>query len=75
MWSSYVNIIVKTTYRTQGTLKTFKRFYPFTVHTFLADSLVLSKLNYSIVVFGLLPKYFQNHLQHVQKSTAGYVIN
>ena len=40
----------------------------------LAESLVLSRLNCSNVVFGLLPKYLQNCLQRVQKSAAGYVI-
>ena len=35
---------------------------------------MLSRLNYSNVVFGQLPKYLQNRLQRVQNSAAGYVI-
>ena len=73
-WSSHVNSIVKASYGILRTLKTFKRFTPFKVRKSLTGSLVLSRLNYSTVVFGQLPKYLQNRLQRVQNSAAGYVI-
>ena len=50
-WSSHVTSIVKA-YGILQTLKTFKRFTPFKVRKSLAESLVLSRLNYSNVVFG-----------------------
>ena len=73
-WSSHVSTIVKASYGILRTLKTFKRFTLFKVCKSLAESLVLSRLNCSNVVFGQLPKYLQNRLQRVQKSAAGYVI-
>ena len=73
-WSSHVNSIFKSSYRILRTLKTFKRFTPFKVRKSLAEALVLSRLNSSNVVFGQLPKYLHNRLQHVQKSAPGCVI-
>ena len=55
-------------------IENLKRFTPLMILKSLAESLVLSRLNYSNVVFGNLPKYLQNRFQRVQKSTAGYVI-
>ena len=73
-WSSHVDSIVKASNGILQTLKTLKYFTPSKIRKSLAESLVLSRLNYSNVVFGQLPKYLQNHLLHVQKSGAGYVI-
>ena len=72
--SSHVNGIVKASYGILRTLKTFKHFTSFKVRKSFAESLLLSRLNYSNVVFGQLPKYLQNRLQRVQKSVAGYFI-
>ena len=55
-WSSHVNGIVKTSYGILRTLKTFKHSTPFKVCKSFAKSLMLSRLNYSNVVFGQLPK-------------------
>ena len=74
MWSSHVNSIVKASYGILQTLKTIKRFTPFKVRKFLAESLVPSRLNYSNAVFGQLTKYLQNRSQLVQKSAVCYVI-
>ena len=73
-WFSHVNSIIKASYGILRPLKTFKRFTPFKVRKSLAESLVLSRLNYINIVFGQLPKYFQNCLQRVQNSATGYVI-
>ena len=73
-FSSHVSSIAKASHGILRTLKTFKRFPPFKVRKSLAESLVQSRLNYSDVVFDQLPKYLQNRLQRVQKSTAGYAI-
>ena len=56
-WPSHVNSIVKASYEILRTSKTFKHFTPFKAHKSLAESLLLSKLNYSNVVFGQVPKY------------------
>ena len=39
----------------------------------LAETLILSKINYCNVVYGQLPKYLINRFQGVQNTTAGYV--
>ena len=74
MWFSHVNSIVKASDGILRTLKTFKHFTPFKIRLSMEESLMLSRLNYSNVVFGQLPKYLQNCLQRVQNSAASYVI-
>ena len=75
MWSCHVTGIVKASCGILLNLKTFKCFTSFKACKSLAESLVLSRLNYSDVVFGQLPKYLQNRLQCVQNSAAGYFIS
>ena len=65
--------VLKSAYGILRILKTFKRFTPFKVRKCLAESLVLSRLNYCIVVYGQLPRYLRNRLQRVQNCAAGYV--
>ena len=57
VWSSHVNSIVKTSY---GILQTLKTLNASLLSRYICpwQSLVLSRLNYSNVVFGQLPKYF-----------------
>ena len=73
-WTSHIINITKASYGILRVLKTFKRFTPFKVRKSLAESLVLSRLNYCNVVFGQLPKYLQNRLQRVENCAAGYVL-
>ena len=54
-YSSHVNSIFKASHGILRKLKAFKRFTLFNVCNSFAESLVLSRLNYSNVVFGQLP--------------------
>ena len=47
---------------------------PFITRKCLAESLVLSRINYCDVVYGQMPNYFVKRLQRVQNCAAGYVL-
>ena len=72
-WNEQINIITKSTYGVLRVLKTFKRFTSFTTRKCLAESLVLSRINYCNVVYGQMPNYLVKRLQWVQNCAAGYV--
>ena len=65
-WNEQINIITKSTYGVLRVFKTFKRFTPFTTRKCLAESLVLSRINYYNVVYGQMPNYLVKRLQRVQ---------
>lgn len=73
-WTDQVNNVLKTTYGALRIIKTFKRFTPYVVRKCLAESLVLSRINYCNVVYGQLPAYLLKRLQNVQNCAAGYVL-
>ena len=56
-WNEQINIITKSTYGMLRVLKSFKRFTPFTTRKYLAESLILSRINYCKVVYGQMPNY------------------
>ena len=58
-WKEQIKIITKSNYNILRMLKTFKRFTPWNVWKSLAESLILSRINYSIVVHSRTPKYLQ----------------
>ena len=62
-WNEQINIITKSTYGVLRVLKTFKRFTSFTTRKCLAESLVLSRINYCNVVYGQMPNYLVKRLQ------------
>ena len=74
-WIDHVNNVVKSCYGTLRILRQFKRFTPLNVRKTLAETLVLSKVSYCNVVHAQLPNYQINHLQRVQNTAAGYVLN
>ena len=51
-----INIIAKSTYDVLRVLKTYKRFTSFTTRKSLAESLVLSRINYCNVVYDQMPQ-------------------
>ena len=73
-WNDHINKLIKSSCATLRTLRLFKRFTPFSVRKTLAESLVLSKINYCNVVYGQLPDYLLNRLQRTQTTAAGYVL-
>ena len=74
-WCDHINQIIKSSHATIRALRNFQRFTPYSVRKSLAEALVLSKINYSNVVFGQLPDYLLNRLQRIQNIAAGYVLN
>ena len=74
-WNEQINIIMKSTYGVLRVLKTFRRFTTFTTCKYLAESLVLSRINYCNVVYDQMPKYLVKRLQRVQNCAAGYVLS
>jgi len=74
-WCDHINSIIKSSHATIRALRNFQRFTPFKVRKSLAEALVISKITYSIVVFGQIPDYLLNRLQRIQNIAAGYVFN
>ena len=66
--------MTKSNYNILRILKTFKQFTPWNVRKSLAESLILSRINYCIVVHSQTPKYLQNRLHRLQNCAAGYVL-
>ncbi|XP_066912127.1 uncharacterized protein [Clytia hemisphaerica] len=64
-WSTHMNGIIKSSQGTLRSLRKFSRFTPFSVRKTLAETLILSKLNYSNVVFAQIPKYQLDRLQKI----------
>ena len=73
-WTDQINHVTKCAQSNLQTIKRFKRFTPFNVRKTLAESLVLSKINYCNTVFSQTPQYMRKKLQRVQTSAAGYVL-
>ena len=57
------------------TLRKLKNLAPLNVRKQLAESLVLSKLDYNDIVFHPLPQYQQKKLQRIQNAAASFVLN
>ena len=56
-WIDQINNIIRSTHGTIRALRKFGRFTPIKVRKTLAEALILSKINYSNVVYGQLPKF------------------
>jgi len=74
-WSTHINKIIKSSQGTLRALRRFSRFTPFHVRKTLAETMILSKLNYGNVVFAQIPKYQIERLQKIQNIAAGYVFS
>ena len=74
-WSTHINEIIKSSQGTLRALRKFSRFTPFHVRKTLAETMILSKLNYSNVVYAQIPKYQVERLQKIQNIAAGYVLS
>ena len=61
-------------YSTLRTLKKIKRLTPFHVQKMLAESLILSRINYGIVLYKNAPAYLIKRIQRLQNAAAGYVL-
>ena len=72
-WNTHVDSLLRSLYGTLSVLRRLKNLAPFHVRKHLAESLVLSKLNYACTVFHPLPVYLVKRLQRLQNACAGFV--
>ena len=73
-WTDQINHVIKSAQSNLQVIKQFQRFTPFNVRKTLAESLVLSKLNYCNTVYSQIPQYMKKKLQRIQNCAAGYVL-
>jgi hypothetical protein len=72
-WNSHINKSTSSAFGTLKTLAHLKRFISFKLRKQLAESLVLSKLDYGNAIYHGAPTYLMNQLQKVQNATASFV--
>ena len=73
-WKDQITTLITEGYSTLRTLKKIKRLTPFHVRNMLAESLILSRINYGIVLYKNTPAYLIIHIQRLQNTAAGYVL-
>ena len=73
-WDEQVKAICKSCYGTIRILKKIKNFTDFKLRKQLAESLVLSKLNYCDTVFYPLPDFLLKRLQRLQFAAASFIL-
>ena len=72
-WNDHITSLLSLCYSALSMIKKLRNLAPFCVRKLLVQTLILSKLDYSCVVFFALPSYQLKRLQRVQNVTAGYV--
>ena len=70
-WKTHVDHVLSSSYGTLPILRRLKNLAPFHVRKNLAESLVLSKVNYAYFVFHPLPAFQVKGLQRLQNAFAG----
>ena len=73
-WKDHTITLITESYSTQRTLKKIKRLTPFHVRKMLPESLILSIINYGIVLYKNAPAYLIKRFQRLQNVAAGYVL-
>ena len=73
-WNNHVQTIIADCYSTLRTLRGIRRLTNFNTHKTLAETLILSKLDFSNVILKDCPSYLVKRMQKVQNATAGYVL-
>ena len=71
-WSYHVNNVIQSSYETLRSLRQFKLFTPYKVRKSLAETLILLKTRYCLLVNSQLPKYQIQRLQKTQNRIASY---
>jgi hypothetical protein len=72
-WNVHVKHLASTCYGTLANLTKIKNFTTFTLRKHLAESLIISRLDFSNIVFLPLTEHLLNRLQRIQYSTASFV--
>ena len=73
-WSYHVNNVIQSSYETLRSLRQFKLFTPYKVGKSLAETLIISKIRYWLLVYSQLPKYQIQRLQKTQNRVANYFL-
>ena len=73
-WKNQIITLITEGYSTLRTLKKIKCLTPFHVRKMLAESLILLRINYDIVLYINAPAYLMKRLQRLQNVAAGYVL-
>ena len=71
-WNDQITTLIAAGYSTLRTLKKIKRLTPFHVRKILAESLILWRINYGIVLYRNAPAYLIKRIQRLQNAAAGY---
>ena len=74
-WTHHVNQVTSSCYKVLSTLRKIKNMTPQDIKKSLAQSLVLSKLNFNASVTYPFPAFLQKRVQRVQNAAAGFVLN
>ena len=72
-WNDFVKDIANASYGALRTLRKLKQFTDFHLHKRLAESLVLSRLDYCDSVYSLLPGYLLKRLLKLEFAAASFV--
>ena len=72
-WNKHIKNVTTSSYATLKSLTLLKRYLPYHLRKQLAETLVLSKLDYGNAVINNAPKYLFKQLQRVQNATASFV--
>jgi len=74
-WKMHLDHVLSSLYGTLSVLRRLKNLAPFRVRKHLAESLVLSKVNYACSVFHPLPTFQMKRLQRLQNACTGFVLS
>jgi exonuclease III len=72
-WNEHVKSVISSCFSTLSTLKKIRNFANFNLRKHLAESLILSKLDYNDIVFEPLQQYLLKRLQCAQNAAASFV--
>ncbi|XP_066911400.1 uncharacterized protein [Clytia hemisphaerica] len=72
-WNAHVKNAITKAYGTLKSLALIKRYLPYRLRCQLAETLVLSKLDYGNAVFNNAPDYLFKQLQKIQNAAASFV--
>ena len=75
-WNDHGNELLKSSYSIPRALRHLKRLADFKLRQNLAESLILSKIDYAIAIYGNnLPKFLSKRIQKLMNSCVGFVLN
>ena len=73
-WKDQIATLITEGYSTLKTLKKIKRLTPFHVRKMFPESLILSRINYGIVLYKSAPAYLIKRIQRPENAAASYVL-